>query len=85
MLQCKSPQLTNSQVSTTCKYSMIFKTFDKDSDKILSKIGLLGKSFEQIGASIRQRKIEIDSLMGAMSKKDAKAEVGGFLELCFWE
>lgn len=83
MLQCKSPQLTNSQVSTTCKYSMIFKTFDKDSDKILSKIGLLGKSFEQIGASIRQRKIEIDSLMGAMSKKDAKAEVGGFWSYVF--
>ena len=83
MLQCKSPQLTNSQVSTTCKYSMIFKTFDRDSDKILSKIGLLGKSFEQIGASIRQRKIEIDSLMGAMSKKDAKAEVGGFWSYVF--
>jgi chromosome segregation ATPase len=62
---------------------MIFKTFDKDSDKILSKIGLLGKSFEQIGASIRQRKIEIDSLMGAMSKKDAKAEVGGFWSYVF--
>ena len=66
MLQCKSPQLTNSQVSTTCKYSMIFKTFDKDSDKILSKIGLLGKSFEQIGASIRQRKIEKER--GGMEK-----------------
>ena len=57
---------------------MIFKTFDSDSDKILSKIGILGKSSEQISTSIRQRKIEIDTLMGAMSKKEAKVKVGGF-------
>lgn len=62
---------------------MIFKTFNSDSDKVLSKIGILGKSFEQIGTSIRQRKIEIDNLMGAMSKKDTKAEVGGFLSYIF--
>ena len=62
---------------------MIFKTFDSDSDKLLSKIGILGKSFEQIDTSIRQRKIEIDNLMGAMSKKEAKTEVGGFWSYIF--
>ena len=82
-LPCKSPQLTDSQVSTTCIFSMIFKTFNSDSDKVLSKIGILGKSFEQIGTSIRQRKIEIDNLIGAMSKKEANAEVGGFWSYLF--
>lgn len=62
---------------------MIFKKFDNDSDKFFSKIGILGKSFEQIGTSIRQRKIEINSLMGAMSKKEAKTEVGGFWSYVF--
>lgn len=62
---------------------MIFTTIDSDSDKALSKIGILGKSFEQIGTSTRQRKIEIDNLMGAMSKKDAKTKVGGFWSYIF--
>lgn len=58
---------------------MIFKTFDSDSDKFISKIGILNRSFEQWGESIRARKIDIDNLMSAglvSSEKEAKNQVG---------
>ena len=60
-------------------YSMIFKTFDSDSDKFISKIGILNRSFEQWGESIRARKIDIDNLMSAglvSSEKEEKNQVG---------
>lgn len=53
---------------------MIFKTFDSDSDKFISKIGILNRSFEQWGEAIRARKLEVTELMGAMDKKDAKSQ-----------
>lgn len=42
---------------------VIFKTFDSDSNKISSQIDVFGKSFNDIGEIIRQRKIDIDDLM----------------------
>ena len=57
---------------------MIFKTFDSDSDKFISKIGILNRSFEQWGESIRARKIDIDNLMSAglvSSEKEEKNQV----------
>lgn len=38
---------------------MIFKTFDSDSDKFISKIGILNRSFEQWGEAIRARKLSV--------------------------
>lgn len=64
---------------STNYYSMIFKTFDSDSDKFISKIGILNRSFEQWGESIRARKIDIHELMSAglvSSEKEAKNQVG---------
>lgn len=63
--------------------STIFKTFDSDTDKFISKIGILGRSFEQIGDNVRQRNLEIHELMGAMSETDAKKEVGSFWDYVF--
>ena len=42
---------------------MIFKTFDSDIDKWTSKIGIFGKSFNDIFDSINKRKLDIDNLI----------------------
>lgn len=36
------------------KYSMIFKTFDNDIDKWTSKIGVFGKSFNELGTAVNE-------------------------------
>ena len=61
------------RVSTTCKinrypqpiitYSTIFKTFDSDIDKWTSKIGIFGKSFNELGTAVNDAfKSVIDNL-----------------------
>lgn len=61
------------RVSTTCRinrypqpiiiYSMIFKTFDSKIDKWTSKIGIFGKSFNELGTAINDAfKSTIDNL-----------------------
>lgn len=61
------------RVSTTCrisrcpqpiiKHSMIFKTFDSNIDKWTSKIGIFGKSFNELGTAINEAfKSAIDNL-----------------------
>lgn len=60
---------------------MIFKTFEKnDIDKWTAKIGLFGKSFNDVIDSINKRKLDIDNLMSSglvSSYSDAKNQVGG--------
>ena len=53
---------------------MIFKTFNSDSDKFISKIGILNRSFEQWGEAIRARKLEVAELTRTMDKKDARSQ-----------
>lgn len=53
---------------------MIFKTFDSDSDKFISKIGVLNRSFEQWGEAIRARKLEVTELMDTMGKKSMQGK-----------
>lgn len=58
---------------------MIFKTFDSDIDRVSTKIGIFGKSFNDILQSINNRKIDIDNIMSsglAIDRKDAKSQVG---------
>lgn len=42
---------------------MIFKTFNSDNDKLTSKIGIFGKSFNAIFEAKNQRKIDSDALI----------------------
>lgn len=59
---------------------MIFKTFNSDIDKLTSKIGVFGKSFNAIFEAKNQRKIDIDDLImyKGMSLDEAKKQVGNF-------
>lgn len=59
---------------------MIFKTFNSDIDKLTSKIGIFGKSFNAIFEAKNQRKIDIDDLIvyKDMSLDEAKKQVGNF-------
>lgn len=68
--------------------SMIFKTFDSDIDKIGSKVGILGKSFDDIFESYQNWKNEIADLSnplkgGTLTKNQAKQQVGGLFSYIF--
>lgn len=66
---------------------MIFKTFENnDVDKWTAKIGLFGKSFNDIIDSINKRKLDIDNLMSSglvSSYSDAKKQVGGLFSYLY--
>lgn len=57
---------------------MIFKTFDSDIDKISSKIGVFGKSFNNIIELYQKRDAEIEKLKkDGYEKSEIKQQVGG--------
>lgn len=64
---------------------MIFKTFDSDIDKLTSKIGIFGKSFNAIFEAKNQRKIDIDDLVlyQGVPLSKAKKQVGGLWSYLF--
>lgn len=64
---------------------MIFKTFDSDIDKWTSKIGIFGKSFNDIFDSINKRKLDIDNLINyqGLDLDEAKKQVGSFWSYLF--
>lgn len=66
---------------------MIFKTFENnDIDKWTAKIGLFGKSFNDVIDSINKRKLDIDNLMSSglvSSYSDAKKQVGGLFSYLY--
>lgn len=66
---------------------MIFKTFENnDVDKWTAKIGLFGKSFNNVIDSINKRKLDIDNLMSSglvSSHSDAKKQVGGLFSYLY--
>ena len=66
---------------------MIFKTFENnDVDKWTAKIGLFGKSFNDVIDSINKRKLDIDNLMSSglvSSYSDAKKQVGGLFSYLY--
>lgn len=67
---------------------MIFKTFDSDINKISSKVGILGKSFDGIFESYQNWKNKIDDLSdplkgGTLTKNQAKQQVGGLFSYIF--
>lgn len=66
---------------------MIFKTFENnDIDKWTAKIGLFGKSFNEVIDSINKRKLDIDNLMSSglvTSYSDAKKQVGGLFSYLY--
>lgn len=66
---------------------MIFKTFENnDVDKWTAKIGLFGKSFNDVVDSINKRKLDIDNLMSSglvSSYSDAKKQVGGLFSYLY--
>lgn len=66
---------------------MIFKTFENnDIDKWTAKIGLFGKSFNDVIDSINKRKLDIDNLMSSglvASHSDAKKQVGGLFSYLY--
>lgn len=75
--------ITSSQ--TTCKnHSTIFNSFD-NKDKITERLGILGKSFDDIHKSIQQRKDDIEKLKKAsnIDDKQASAQVPGYLSYIF--
>lgn len=66
---------------------MIFRTFENnDIDKWTAKIGLFGKSFNDVIDSINKRKLDIDNLMSSglvASHSDAKKQVGGLFSYLY--
>lgn len=68
---------------------MIFKTFENnDIDKWTAKIGLFGKSFNDVIDSINKRKLDIDNLMSSglvSSHSDAKKQVGGLFSYLYYK
>lgn len=58
---------------------MIFKTFDSDIDNATSKIGVFGKSFDDIIKLYQKRKAEITEY----EKPEAKNQVGGLFSYIF--
>lgn len=66
---------------------MIFKTFENnDVDKWTAKIGLFGKSFNDVIDSINKRKLDIDNLMSSglvSTHSDAKKQVGGLFSYLY--
>lgn len=60
--------------------SIIFQTFDSDISKTISKIGVFGKSFNEIFTLIKQRSAEIKDLKkSGVNPDEAKEQVGGLL------
>ena len=59
---------------------MIFKTFNSDIDKWTAKIGVFGKSFNDIFEARNKKKLDIDDLITfkGMSLDEAKKQVGSF-------
>lgn len=63
---------------------MIFKTFDSDIDNVTSKIGVFGKSFDDIIKLYQKRKAEITELENnGYEKPEAKNQVGGLFSYIF--
>lgn len=63
---------------------MIFKTFDSDIDNVTSKIGVFGKSFNDIIKLYQKRKAEITELENnGYEKPEAKNQVGGLFSYIF--
>ncbi|MFR8861155.1 MAG: hypothetical protein ACLVH0_03650 [Coprococcus eutactus] len=63
---------------------MIFKTFDSDIDNATSKIGVFGKSFDDIIKLYQKRKAEITELENnGYEKPEAKNQVGGLFSYIF--
>lgn len=63
---------------------MIFKTFDSDIDKISSKIGVFGKSFNNIIELYQKRDAEIEKLKkDGYEKSEIKQQVGGLFSYIF--
>ena len=72
---------TCSRTSTNLRInSTIFKTFDSDIDKASAKIGVFGKSFNEIFEARNKRRLDIDNLMYYEGKtfKEAKKDVDSF-------
>lgn len=64
--------------------SIIFQTFDSDISKTISKIGVFGKSFNEIFTLIKQRSVEIKDLKkSGVNPDEAKEQVGGLLSYVF--
>ena len=67
--------------------STIFKTFENNEiDKWTAKIGLFGRSFNDVIESINKRKLDISNLMDsglASSYSDAKNQVGGIFSYLY--
>ncbi len=64
--------------------SIIFQTFDSDISKTISKIGVFGKSFNEIFTLIKQRSAEIKDLKkNGVNPDEAKEQVGGLLSYVF--
>ena len=66
--------------------SIIFQTFDSDISKTISKIGVFGKSFNEIFTLIKQRSrsAEIKGLKkSGVNPDEAKEQVGGLLSYVF--
>ncbi len=64
--------------------SIIFQTFDSDISKTISKIGVFGKSFNEIFTLIKQRSAEIKDLKkSGVNPDEAKEQVGGLLSYVF--
>lgn len=63
---------------------MIFKTFDSDIDNATSKIGVFGKSFDDIIKLYQKRKAKITELENnGYEKPEAKNQVGGLFSYIF--
>lgn len=63
---------------------MIFKTFDSDIDNVTSKIGVLGKSFNNIIELYQKRKTEIAELKdNGYDESQIKNQVGGLFSYIF--
>ena len=63
---------------------MIFKTFDSDIDNVTSKIGVFGKSFNDIIKLYQKRKAEITELENnGYEKPEEKNQVGGLFSYIF--
>lgn len=63
---------------------MIFKTFDSDIDNVTSKIGVLGKSFNNIIELYQKRKTEIAELKDkGYDESQIKNQVGGLFSYIF--
>lgn len=55
---------------------MIFKTFNNDSDKLSSKIGILGKSFNEYIGIIKHYYDEVDRLKNDYSPEEIREQLG---------